>query len=107
MKIAARYSSDWPEISASLKRCADYHCQCCGVAGELHNVLGNQLSVHHINGNSLDNDSENLIVLCSRCHLRDQHRLRRLSRAVIGGQRLLFPLLHETTKKDLTEEHRR
>jgi len=102
MKIAARYSSDWCEVAASLKRCADYHCQSCGVAGESHNVLGNQLSVHHINGNSLDNASENLIVLCSRCHLRDQHRLRRLSHARKGGQHLLFPRMYETTKKNLT-----
>lgn len=31
----------------------------------------NQLEVHHIDGNPLNNDPENLITICKRCHQKD------------------------------------
>ena len=44
------------------------------------------LTVHHINGNSLDDRDTNLVVLCTSCHLRVETFNRQLLREVIRSQ---------------------
>jgi len=65
------YSSGWPEIAAIVKEDADWNCQNCG---HHHDPgRGYTLTVHHIDGNSLNDEPYNLVALCQRCHLHFQH----------------------------------
>jgi 5-methylcytosine-specific restriction endonuclease McrA len=41
------------------------------------------LQVHHINTNKEDNNDNNLITLCQRCHLAEDKEYRRLKRHII------------------------
>lgn len=93
------YPKNWKKIAERLKEQAGYKCQWCGVEGELHNDNGRQLSVHHLDGDTTNNNPANLVVLCAICHLRDQQRVTRAirrQRLEDAGQLTLF-----------TEEERR
>lgn len=68
------YPSNWPEIAARLKQEAGWRCEACG---HVHDPeAGYTLTVHHKNGDKANCTRENLAVLCQRCHLRRQGRLR-------------------------------
>lgn len=44
-------------------------CRYCGISNEEHNEeYGQNLHVHHIDGDSDNNDLDNLAVLCKICH---------------------------------------
>lgn len=62
------YTSDWAELSASLRKRSGYRCEECLV------VLTSQqrlLQVHHKNGVKSDNRPENLQPLCMDCHRKE------------------------------------
>ena len=92
-----RYPDNWQEIATGVKERADWKCQCCGLqclrpdedASKL--TLSERsirkLAVHHHNRQPEDNRPENLIALCSACHL-DRHKFRHGSVPV--GQLSLF-----------------
>lgn len=68
------YPKSWPRIAARLKDEADW---CCEECGHLHDPeAGYCLTVHHKDGDKANCTRENLAVLCQRCHLRRQARLR-------------------------------
>ncbi|BAW97824.1 HNH endonuclease (plasmid) [[Synechococcus] sp. NIES-970] len=97
MKHSSRYPQDWQAIALEVKEEADWRCEFCGLAcippdvkikginRNLRAVL--TLSVHHKNYIPEDNRRENLIALCSACHLR-QHQRRHGSLPL--GQMSLF-----------------
>lgn len=79
-----KYPPDWREIAARIKAAAGYICQDCGRQcrrpGEPFDTHRRTMSVHHIGvtkpdgsagdpHDKLDVRAENLIALCSRCHL--------------------------------------
>ncbi|MRI34242.1 HNH endonuclease [Endozoicomonas sp. OPT23] len=64
------YTSNWPAISARVRRQLNYNCEHCGVDLKDHVGL---LHVHHINGNKTDNRRENLRGLCAACHKKQPH----------------------------------
>lgn len=68
-ETAKRYHKDWPEISKWMRWIRGGHCEECFKGGELRNPL----TVHHIDGRPENNDVDNLIVLCAKCHLRLQN----------------------------------
>lgn len=86
MKYRERYPKDWEVIALRIKQQANWQCQMCGlkcISSEMTvNTLDRsqraiyRLEVHHINRKPEDNRIENLIALCSSCHLR-QHRRKR------------------------------
>ena len=45
----------------------EYKCQCCGC--EEDDKKTNQLIIHHIDVDTLNNSPSNLITLCTQCHL--------------------------------------
>ncbi|MDJ0617036.1 MAG: HNH endonuclease [Calothrix sp. MO_192.B10] len=73
------YPDNWTEIATAIKQEAKWHCQKCGMKciapGEKTSHLSRSermvytLQVHHWNRNPSDNRRENLVALCSGCHL--------------------------------------
>jgi len=74
-----RYPDNWNQIALSAKEAASWCCQHCGQLclrpGEKSSSLTRSewtratLSVHHANFTPEDNQRENLIPLCTPCHL--------------------------------------
>ncbi len=59
------YSIDWTEtLRRSIRERDHYTCQICGREG---------YPVHHIDYDKKNNDPENLITLCKRCHPKTNH----------------------------------
>ena len=78
---AGDYPDNWPIISLGAKRNAGWKCEHCGMefypdgkAKESVNADGKPaiLTVHHIDGNKMNNRSDNLLVCCQKCHLHVQ-----------------------------------
>lgn len=77
------YPENWSDISTAIKQKAKWRCQKCGLKciapGEDTSKLSLSkrrvytLQVHHWNRDPRDNRPENLIALCSACHL-EYHR---------------------------------
>jgi hypothetical protein len=62
-----------PEFSDSLKRSvrdrAGEKCEECGMPQSTHqDEFGQKLHVHHKDGDKRNNDPNNLVALCARCH---------------------------------------
>lgn len=64
------YSSDWKEVSAAIRKRANYICSSCEV--DLSSKK-NLLHVHHVNGIKSDNTESNLVVLCADCHKKEPY----------------------------------
>jgi len=63
------YSSDWKEKRRKTLERDSYTCQKCGLTNEESlDKFGEELSVHHKNGNKFDSEMDNLITLCRSCH---------------------------------------
>jgi predicted HNH restriction endonuclease len=76
---SSRYPDNWSEIAFKVKEKAGWRCSRCDRScfrpGEIPKKMTRSewarktLSVHHSNFNPEDNRIENLIPLCSPCHL--------------------------------------
>lgn len=88
------YPPDWWTIAYALKQAQHWTCQDCGI------IQGedpyNNITVHHRDHDTFNNDPSNLRVLCQKCHLRHEGIYRRhtnyhneLNRKLKAGQRLL------------------
>ena len=63
---AAVYGSDWTEeLKESIRERDGRICHKCGKSREKE---GKRLTIHHIDGDKHNQDSDNLITLCSSCH---------------------------------------
>ncbi|MEG4115721.1 MULTISPECIES: HNH endonuclease [unclassified Microcoleus] len=92
-----RYPNNWREIALSVKenagwRCAKCHQQCLR-PGKQSNLTKSErlkvtLTVHHRNRIPEDNRLENLVALCTACHLSYHNRGQS---NVSPGQLSLFP----------------
>ncbi|MBO3461564.1 HNH endonuclease [Aetokthonos hydrillicola Thurmond2011] len=75
-----RYADNWQDIARQVKESAGWKCQHCGQQclrpGEKPKQMTRAewtmltLSVHHSNFTPEDNRRENLIPLCSPCHIK-------------------------------------
>lgn len=107
----SKYPPDWKDIAARTKAAAGYVCQDCGMQcrrpDEPFDTHRRTMSVHHLGApkddgspgdphDKLDVRPENLLALCSKCHLaRDlpihmvnAARTRRAKRIAAGQQEL-------------------
>lgn len=74
-----RYPNNWSDIAFSIKEAANWCCRHCSKQclrpGDKHQDLTKSertiatLTVHHANFTPEDNRPENLIALCTACHL--------------------------------------
>ncbi|MEC4988842.1 MAG: HNH endonuclease [Oscillatoria sp. PMC 1068.18] len=73
-----RYPDNWKEIATAIKEAAEWKCSKChrqclkpGEKTErsLSERIAYTLAVHHWNRNPDDNRVENLVALCTGCHL--------------------------------------
>jgi len=70
----SNYPTNWKEIAAHLKNNHNWKCERCG---KEHNpATGHTLTVHHLDGNPANCQEWNLAVLCQRCHLKVQAKVR-------------------------------
>ena len=70
----SKYPSDWNTIAEAIKDAADWQCEQCGMQcrrrGEEFDTHKRTLTVAHINHVEMDCRPENLVALCSGCHLK-------------------------------------
>lgn len=67
------YPDNWRDIARKVKEEADWKCERCGYPH--YPEHGYTLTVHHKDGDTKNNDPENLEALCQRCHLKAQRVL--------------------------------
>lgn len=67
------YAHDWNQISARVKTSAGMKCVRCGHGHSRENWR--ILTVHHWDGDKMNNVWWNLMALCQRCHLSIQGRV--------------------------------
>jgi len=88
------YPPDWSIIASRVKQDRHWTCQHCGIIqGE---DLHNNITVHHKDHDTFNNDPDNLLVLCQKrhlyleadCRLR-QHLISHINHQLRLGQRIL------------------
>ncbi len=82
MKTRADYPANWDEIRYAAYARANWTCEVCGIpfvpgttkAVDARNKDGKPsiLTIHHISGDTHDNEHKNLLVACQACHLHVQ-----------------------------------
>lgn len=89
----SRYPKNWPKIALAIKEREDWHCYRCGVRGlrpgeKLISAKRRAflIQVHHWDCNPANNSLENLVALCTVCHL---HMHRKHHGTITIGQRTL------------------
>ena len=89
----SRYPKDWPKIARAIKEREDWHCYLCGIRGlrpgeKLISAKSRAslIQVHHWDCNPANNRPENLVALCTVCHL---HTHRKHHGTILAGQRIL------------------
>jgi hypothetical protein len=72
----SRYPTDWPQIALAIKEREGWHCHRCGIQGlrpgdRLFSPKDRAflIQVHHWDYDPSNNCSENLVALCTVCHL--------------------------------------
>jgi HNH endonuclease len=106
----SRYPKDWQDIATALKKNERWRCYRCGIQcfSPNHRPLGGfrnsakrvfLLQVHHWDGNPENNQPENLVCLCTGCHLEVHRRIGSMT----PGQVALFDTncLHQTLPRAL------
>ena len=73
MSLDERYHPDWPVMSRLVRQEFGNRCARCKLSGDEDAIA---LQVHHIDENPGNNALENLIPLCSRCHLQIEKEAR-------------------------------
>lgn len=74
------YTRDWDIISKDYREKHHYTCEKCGIKIE-DDYDKQYIHVHHVNGNKLNNEEENLKCLCLYCHAHvDDHHYKRLTK---------------------------
>jgi len=67
--VSDGYPDNWKEIATAVKDRAGWRCENpdCGHANDW--AAGYVLTVHHRDGNPMNNAPENTVALCQRCHM--------------------------------------
>ncbi len=76
MSTDQRYHPEWDTISRYVRELSDFYCARCGKDCRNSITSESVLQVHHIDENPGNNELENLIPLCSVCHLQIEKEAR-------------------------------
>ncbi len=89
------YPPDWPEIAFHEKCRAGWMCEECGAdcIDDHPSTQRNKLTVHHLDHNPANCAPENLIALCSICHLRRDARWHARNAAIIRNIKMRGSML--------------
>ena len=97
------YPADWDKIARQVKEEADWICQTCGQQcyrpGEKVAATRFVLTVHPRDHDPRNNDPDNLVALCTPCHLKEERSYQRQQareEQIQAGQ-LILPVLSEVT----------
>lgn len=72
--IKLEYPHNWKEIAKEIKDRNNWRCERCR---RKHNPKeGYCLTVHHLDGNTKNNEDWNLFCACQRCHLKIQSAIK-------------------------------
>lgn len=89
----SRYPPNWKSIALRVKDEAGWRCELCQMQcrkpNEAFDTHVRTLTVAHINHSEMDCRPENLVALCSGCHLRydaPRKRLERLAKRRMEGR---------------------
>ena len=76
MSKPSDYPVGWKDFAAELKQEAGWRCERCGHAHDV--AAGYCLTVHHLTNDKQQPFSDRwaFAVLCQRCHLKIQHRVK-------------------------------
>ena len=81
----SKYPPNWDEIATRIKTQAAWKCERCGKQcrwpDEQFDTHRRTLTVAHINHIEMDCTDENLVALCSVCHLNYDRERRKMQRA--------------------------
>jgi len=66
LAIKGRHDLAWSAVKEYFEIRLDGMCELCG-------EVPDKISVHHKNGNGLDNSRENLMGICPSCHMKLHH----------------------------------
>jgi 5-methylcytosine-specific restriction endonuclease McrA len=87
----SRYPKNWDQIARAIKERVNWRCQECGLDCTPAPIQDRSLkakktlTVHHWDYNPANNNPDNLIALCSACHLRKHTRKRgNISKGQLG-----------------------
>ena len=82
MPTTKQYTENWEARAAEIKRLARYKCHMCKKQcykpGQRVRTTKKVLTVHHINGDTMNDARANLMALCAPCHLIIEAMNRRL-----------------------------
>lgn len=76
MQNDSRYIKDWHILSRLIRSIYNYHCANCFKDCSNPKFYKDKLQVHHIDENPRNNKFDNLIPLCSSCHLKIEKEAR-------------------------------
>ena len=71
-------------LAAPLITLRGQKCECCGITEWLGNPI--KLEVHHLDGDRLNNELENLELLCSNCHAYTETYCRKTTTVVVEDE---------------------
>lgn len=100
------YTSDWDEQSKNYRIKKRFTCENCGIELNKNIADGYYLETHHLDGNKLNNNEENLKCLCVLCHsFSNDYHIENYSRGS-GKQKLIdFIKLFEDKLKNVGNEY--
>ena len=70
------YSLDFTsKLKAQIRKRDNYTCKNCGMSEEEHiEIYKCNLEIHHIDHNRINCKEDNLLTLCKKCNIRDNHK---------------------------------
>ena len=68
------YPHDWTAIAHRIKEAHNWTCQDCGI--KQGDNCRNNITVHHRDHNTFNNEDSNLLVCCQICHLAHERKHR-------------------------------
>lgn len=108
MKGTGEYPKDWKQIAKRMKDKFEWKCERCGLPHKTpsQGVTGQVLTVHHLDMDRGNCEEWNLAVLCQKCHLQIQAKVRMEQKYMLPHSKWFKPHVegYELWKKKKVED---